>query len=416
MNYTNLIKTSLPHLIDNGTISFSVPLSRHSSFKIGGPAEIYCTPTNQAQLIELLVFCLRKNIPYFILGRGSNLLISDKGLPGMVINTNAYTKITKDDNYLSAFCGVSLNDLCDFACEHGLAGLEFASGIPGSVGGAVYMNAGAYEGEIKDVLYCSKCLSPTLESLTSKNPIIHLKAAEHEFAYRYSALQSKNLIHLSSVFKLFPDSPESIRKRMDALNKQRWDKQPMDLPSAGSVFKRPEGHFTGKLVNDCGLRGFRIGDAAVSDKHCGFIVNLGKATADEVLLVIRHVQRTVSERFGVKLQTEIRMLGDISVDNFDVSHPVSVESLQHSPGSNLSTNFKAARTTHGIPQPQTPRPSTFVVHSAEKQETHLKPNMAESTPNLQTHLKPNMAESTPSLHPQPKRNSVSPKKQSNHET
>jgi len=311
MNYTHKAKTQLPHLIENGIISFDVPLSDHCSFRIGGPAEVYCQPQTQDQLLELLRFCLKEEIPFFILGKGSNLLISDKGLPGMVISTNSYTKITRDENYLSAFCGVKLKDLCDFACQQGLSGLEFASGIPGSVGGAVFMNAGAYGGEIKDVLYCSKCLSPTLESIDSSNPVLHLKAEDHSFSYRHSALQDRGLIQLSSVFRLKPDSPELSKQRMDDIEKQRNDKQPMDLPSAGSVFKRPEGHFTGKLVDDCGLRGFRIGDAAVSDKHCGFIVNLGNATANDVLQVIRHVQSTVFERFGVHLQTEIRILGDL---------------------------------------------------------------------------------------------------------
>jgi len=195
--------------------------------------------------------------------------------------------------------------------QQGLSGLEFASGIPGSVGGAVYMNAGAYGGEIKDVLYCSKYLIPTLDSLGSSASIKHLKAEEHEFAYRRSVFQSQKLIHLSSVFRLKPDSPDLIKARMDDLNRQRWDKQPMELPSAGSVFKRPEGHYTGKLISDCGLRGFRIGDAAVSEKHCGFIVNLGEATAKQVLELISHIQTTVFNRFGVRLETEIRILGEM---------------------------------------------------------------------------------------------------------
>lgn len=311
MNLPALISSRFPELCEAGIITFGIPLKEHCSFKIGGPAEVYCQPQSQAQLIALLAFCLQESIPYFILGKGSNLLISDKGVKGVVISTDSFLKITKDETYISAFSGVLLKDLCDFAQVHGLSGLEFASGIPGSVGGAVFMNAGAYGGEIKDVLYCSKCLAPDLNSLLSSNPIIHLKAAEHQFAYRHSYLQEKGLIHLSSVFKLNPESPELIGQKMAELEQQRLDKQPMDLPSAGSVFKRPEGHFTGKLVDDCGLRGFRIGDAAVSAKHCGFIVNLGNATATEVLQVIKHVQDTVYAKFRVHLQTEIRMIGDI---------------------------------------------------------------------------------------------------------
>jgi UDP-N-acetylmuramate dehydrogenase len=311
MNLPALIKPRFPELFEAGIIAFGIPLKDHCSFKIGGLAEVYCQPQNQAQLVSLLAFCLQESIPYFILGKGSNLLISDKGVQGVVISTDSFTKITLDEDYISAFSGVLLKDLCDFAQVNGLSGLEFASGIPGSVGGAVFMNAGAYGGEIKDVLYCSKCLAPDLESLLSPNPVIHLKAAEHEFSYRHSYLQDKGLIHLSSVFKLTPESPDLIRQKMAELEQQRWDKQPMDLPSAGSVFKRTEGHYTGKLVDDCGLRGFRIGGAAVSAKHCGFIVNLGNATASEVLQVIKHVQDTVYARFGVHLQTEIRIIGEM---------------------------------------------------------------------------------------------------------
>ncbi|MDY0151190.1 MAG: FAD-binding protein, partial [Candidatus Cloacimonas sp.] len=230
----NLILKAFPQFVEAKIISFETLLKEHCSFKIGGPAEVYCTPQSQAQLIEILIFCLSENIPYFILGKGSNLLISDKGLRGVVISTECFTKITRDENFVSAFSGVLLKDICDFAMTEGLSGLEFASGIPGSVGGAVFMNAGAYSGEIMDVLYCSKCLEPTLESLLSSKPVLHLKAAEHDFSYRHSALQDRGLIHLSSVFKLTPDNPEIVSQTMAELEKQRWDKQPMDLPSAGS--------------------------------------------------------------------------------------------------------------------------------------------------------------------------------------
>ena len=310
MQLHEAIKTSLPELYEADIIGFEVPLKDYCSFHIGGPAEVFCSPQSQKQLISILLFCLQNNVPYFVLGKGSNLLISDKGLRGVVISTAGFTKITRDEDYVSAFCGVLLKDLCNFAMDNGLSGLEFASGIPGSVGGAVFMNAGAYGGEIKDVLYCSKCLIPSIDNLSSANPVLHMKAEEHQFGYRHSALQEHSLIHLSSVFHLKPESPSAIKLKMDDLEAQRWDKQPMDLPSAGSVFKRPEGCFTGKLVDDCGLRGFRIGDAAVSGKHCGFIVNVGSATAEQVLQVIHYVQKTVFARFGVSLETEIRILGE----------------------------------------------------------------------------------------------------------
>lgn len=303
-----LISSSAADLLAQGMITFDEPLSQHCTFKIGGPADAFAMPETQGTLIQLLVFCLQHQLPYLLIGKGSNLLIPDAGFRGMVISTVKLNKLSRDENYVSAYCGATLKELCDFSQREGLSGLEFACGIPGSVGGAVFMNAGAYEGEIRQVLYCSKYLVPTLDEMVSHASIRHLKAAEHDFSYRHSIFQDSGYIHLSSVFRLSPDDPVRIKERMDALDKQRWDKQPMELPSAGSVFRRPAGHFTGKLVDDCGLRGFRIGDAAVSDKHCGFIVNLGHATYGEVLAVIRHVQATVLQKFNVNLETEIRVL------------------------------------------------------------------------------------------------------------
>ncbi len=305
------LKQAFPEMYESGRLLFDEPLAPYSSFQIGGPADALAKPKSQRELIDLLLWALNSNTPWFILGKGTNLLISDKGMRGLIIGMENYHKLTRDENFISAFAGVTLKELCDFAQEQGLAGLEFACGIPGSVGGAVFMNAGAYGGEIKDVLYCSKCLKPEIDSLTSSNPIIHFRKEQHEFRYRNSALQSLGLIHLSSVFELKYDEPEAILKRMQDLHDQRNDKQPMDMPSAGSTFKRPEGYFAGKLVDDCGLRGYRIGDAAVSDKHCGFIVNHGNATAAEVLELIRYVQNTVKERYGVMLETEIRIVGEM---------------------------------------------------------------------------------------------------------
>lgn len=307
----NEIHKHFEHLAETGNLLFAETLAPYSSFKIGGPADILVKPDSQKDLIDLLIYAIQHDIPRFILGKGTNLLIGDKGIRGMVISMENFKKITRDEHYVSAFAGVTLRELCGFAQQEGLSGLEFACGIPGSVGGAVFMNAGAYEGEIKDVLYCSKCLEPTLGSLSSANPILHLKQEAHHFSYRHSALQDRGLIHLSSVFLLQTAAPEQIQAKMDEVDKLRNDKQPMDMPSAGSVFKRPAGYFTGKLVDDCDLRGFRIGDAAISNKHCGFIVNLGKASARDVLDLIEHVQRTVYERFQVKLETEIRQVGEM---------------------------------------------------------------------------------------------------------
>lgn len=298
-------------LHEDGRLRFDEPLSRHCSFKIGGPADVIAIPQTEKEFIELLSFALEHQVPYFILGNGSNLLISDKGYRGLIIKSSGMNKISRDELFISAYAGTVLSQACSFARDLGLAGLEWASGIPGTVGGAVFMNAGAYGGEIKDCLYFSRCIRPDLESLRAKNPIIYLKNEEHHFTYRKSSLQSSGLIVLSSAFKLEKDSTEAISARMEELKQQRNSKQPMDLPSAGSVFKRPEGHFTGKLIDDCGLRGYRIGDAAVSDKHCGFIVNMGKASFNDVFALIQHVKSTVKERFGVELETEIRLLGEL---------------------------------------------------------------------------------------------------------
>lgn len=302
------IKTQFRDLYEEGRLIFDAALAPKTSFKIGGPADVLAIPKTQTELITLLRYAIQNDMRWFILGAGSNLLIPDKGIRALVISMEAFTKITKDENFISAYAGVKLSALSEYAQQEGLAGLEFAHGIPGSVGGAVFMNAGAYGGEIKDVLYCSKCLSPELERLNSLSPILHVKTAEHEFAYRSSALQKKNMIHLSSVFRLSHDDPEAIKARMEEYDRQRNEKQPMALPSAGSVFKRPEGHYTGKLIDDCGLRGYRIGDAAISDKHCGFIVNLGEATAKDVKDLIKLVQDTVFTKYGIRLEPELRII------------------------------------------------------------------------------------------------------------
>ena len=309
MMLAQLIKEQLPTLIEKGNIRFDVPLAPYTSFKIGGPAEVFCQPQNIEELIDILKFALSFNIPYFILGNGSNSLISDKGVDGIVIQTSALNQLKHEENFIEAYCGATLKDLCYFAKEEGLSGLEFASGIPGTVGGAVFMNAGAYGSEIKDVLLSSDYLEPNLDSLNSLNPIKHLNANEHNFAYRRSIFQEKNLIHIKSVFQLQPEDKNIIAEKMRSFEEKRKEKQPLDFPSAGSVFKRPEGFYTGKLIEQCGLRGYQIGKAAISEKHCGFIVNLGGATAADVLALIKYVQETVYNRFGVKLETEIRFLG-----------------------------------------------------------------------------------------------------------
>ncbi len=282
----------------------------HTSFEIGGPADVFCLPPSVYIMAELLNFAVHSQIPFLIIGKGSNLLIGDKGFRGMVISTLLLNKTMQYGNSIYAECGATLKDLCNLAQAKGLSGLEFASGIPGSVGGAVYMNAGAYNGEMKDVLTSSMCLSP--ESNDSAFPLqfVPLSNSDHCFGYRSSILSRDHLIHLYSIFELVPAVPATIRAKMDELDAMRSSKQPLDLPSAGSIFKRPPGHFTGQLIDECNLRGYRIGGAAISDKHCGFIVNVGNATAQDVLDLIAYVSANVKERFGVDLEPEIRLIGE----------------------------------------------------------------------------------------------------------
>lgn len=309
-NYKEEFTQEFADFEDKGIVRYDEPLKEHCSFKIGGPADVFVSPEKQVEMVRLLKYAIQAKVPYMILGKGSNMLIGDKGVRGLIISTQNLKKLSRDEHCISAYSGVTLKDLCDFALESGLSGLEFASGIPGSVGGAVFMNAGAYEGEIKDVLYCSKYIKPDLSSLEQRDPIMHLKYGDHDFSYRHSVFQTSKYIHMSSVFKLQYAERDAIRDRMLYLEEQRNLKQPMELPSGGSVFKRPEGHFTGKLIDDCGLRGYQIGGAAISEKHCGFIVNLGGATAIDVLKLVKYAQGQVRDKFGVELEMELRLVGE----------------------------------------------------------------------------------------------------------
>ncbi len=303
-----LIK-SIQLLVGKTNLRLNEPMSEHTTFRIGGPADFYVTPTTQQALIRLLELCLKKDLPYFIMGRGSNLIISDKGIRGVVISTSELKHVIYMNDRIAANCGSDLWKLSQNSARRGLAGLEFACGIPGSVGGAVFMNAGAYNGEISKVLISSRVLEIDPQSATPVRSR-KLSLTDHFFSYRHSVFQEKSLIHLSSTFQLTKGNKESIMNEIERLTKERENKQPLELPSAGSVFRRPEGFFVGKLIQDCNLRGFRIGGAAISDKHCGFIVNMGRASAKDVLALIEHVQNTVQKRFGVLLQTEVRFVGE----------------------------------------------------------------------------------------------------------
>ena len=279
------------------------PMSRHTTFRIGGEAACFIRISSEEQLRKLIPYFENVGVEYFVLGKGSNLLVGDKGYPGVILQiSDACQQIEAEENRLQVQAGAALSKVALFAMERGLAGMEFAAGIPGTVGGGVVMNAGAYGGEMKQVVESVRVLSSEGEILTLDNDTM-------EFGYRTSIIRNRNFTVLSVTFCLQEGDREEIRARIEDFQKRRMEKQPLNYPSAGSTFKRPEGYFAGKLIMDAGLRGFQIGDARVSDKHCGFVVNVGKATARDVTDVIEEVQEKVRERFGVSLEREVIYLG-----------------------------------------------------------------------------------------------------------
>lgn len=280
------------------------PMSRHTTFRIGGEAACFIRISSEEQLRKLIPYFENVGVEYFVLGKGSNLLVGDKGYQGVILQiSDACQQIEAEENRLQVQAGAALSKVALFAMEGGLEGLEFAAGIPGTVGGGVVMNAGAYGGEMKQVVESVRVLSSEGEILTLDNDTM-------EFGYRTSIIRNRNFTVLSVTFRLREGNREEIRARIEDFQKRRMEKQPLNYPSAGSTFKRPEGYFAGKLIMDAGLRGFQIGDARVSDKHCGFVVNVGKATARDVTDVIEEVQERVRERFGVSLEREVIYLGE----------------------------------------------------------------------------------------------------------
>ena len=279
------------------------PMRDHTTFRVGGPARYLVEPESAGELTGVIKACLEAGMPYTIVGNGSNLLVSDAGYDGVVIHLfKNMSRIWIHGNFMTAEAGALLVRASSAALREGLAGLEFASGIPGTVGGALVMNAGAYGGEMKDVVCCVK-------ALTADGKVREYTNEEMDFGYRRSRVAENGDIVLEAEFRLHPGKPEAIRARMDELKEQRVKKQPLEYASAGSTFKRPEGYFAGKLIEDAGLKGFRIGDAQVSEKHCGFVINRGNATAAQVAEVISEVQRRVYENSGIRLQTEVKFLG-----------------------------------------------------------------------------------------------------------
>ena len=278
-------------------------MSDHIYFKVGGKADILLTPSTIEQLAETVKICKENSIPYYIIGNGSNLLVKDGGIRGIVIDLTRLNKIQSKGNFIKAEAGVLLKDVSDRAVENSLTGFEFACGIPGSVGGAVFMNAGAYDGEIKNVIL-------EAEVLDADGNIIVLNRDELELGYRTSKVMKENFIVVSAIFQLELGDKEKIEARVNELTAKREEKQPLEYPSAGSTFKRPEGYFAGKLIQDAGLKGYSIGGAAVSEKHSGFVINKGGATAKDILDLIKHIQDEVLDQFGVELHPEVRILGE----------------------------------------------------------------------------------------------------------
>ena len=277
-------------------------LAAHCTFKIGGPARLFVQPTDRAQLCRAVALCKAQGVRYYLLGNGSNILFADEGYNGAVLDVSSMQDTVEvHGTQLTAGAGVRLSTLCKTALEHGLTGLEFAYGIPGTVGGAVYMNAGAYGGEMKDVL-------TTVQYLTAEGEVKESAASELDLRYRHSIFEENGGCILSAQFALTPGEPEAIRAKMDELMAKRLDKQPLDKPSAGSTFKRPVGAFAAALIDQCGLRGYRHGGAAVSKKHCGFVVNLGGASCADVLALCEEVRTIVKEKTGYDLEKEIRVV------------------------------------------------------------------------------------------------------------
>lgn len=281
------------------------PMARHTTMRVGGPAEILFSPASEGELLFAVREAKRAGAPFRIIGNGSNLLVLDGGLPGLTIRLGeAFSKISVDGNRIRAQAGALLSRVAAAARDASLTGLEFASGIPGSAGGGMAMNAGAYGGQLSDVFEGCRALDPETGIISALGP------AEMALGYRESAALSRGLIVTEAAFRLTAGDRTAIQAKMDDLSARRREKQPLNLPSAGSTFKRPEGHFAGALIEQAGLKGLRVGGACVSEKHAGFVVNDRGATARDVLDLIRLVQARVLEHSGVRLETEVRILGE----------------------------------------------------------------------------------------------------------
>lgn len=284
-------------------VSFNVPMKKHTTFRIGGECDIFCEPKNAYELAGLIRLLNENNQSYIVFGNGSNVLVSDEGIRGVVIKIGEQmSEVSVCGEEITSGAGILLSRLSKRAMNESLSGMECISGIPGSVGGAVYMNAGAYGAEIADILQ-------SVTYVSREGEIITLEKADLNLGYRKSVFMENGGIVTSCVLKLKKGDKEKIAQDMAEVTKKRVEKQPLELPSAGSTFKRPQGYFAGALIEECGLKGYSVGGAKVSEKHAGFVVNFDNATANDVLAVIEHVQKTVYEKFGVGLEPEVKFIG-----------------------------------------------------------------------------------------------------------
>lgn len=291
-------------LLGEEKVRISEPMNRHTTFRIGGPADYFLLPSTAEEVKKILEICKKKELPYFILGNGSNLLVSDEGYRGVIIQLyRNYGGITVEGTNIRAGAGALLSQIASAAKNASLTGFEFAGGIPGTLGGAVVMNAGAYGGEMKDVL-------KEVTVMTEQGEIMTIPAEKLEMGYRTSLVKKAGYLVLEAVISLKAGDVEEIKAIMKDLTEKRVSKQPLEYPSAGSTFKRPEGYFAGKLIMDAGLRGYQVGGAQVSEKHCGFVINKGNATAADVCGLMKDVQEKVQEQFGVTLEPEVKFLGE----------------------------------------------------------------------------------------------------------
>ena len=298
------VKQKFCQVLGKEQVLFEEPMKSHTTFRIGGPAEVFIMPKSVKQVQMAVKICREEQIPYFILGNGSNLLVSDRGYRGVIIQMDRNMgEIQVEGTEIQAAAGALLSSIAVAARRESLTGFEFAGGIPGTLGGAVVMNAGAYGGEIKDVL-------KEVTVMDGDGKIFTLPASELEMGYRTSIIKTAGYLVLSARITLSRGEEEDIKARTRELSEMRTQKQPLDYPSAGSTFKRPEGYFAGKLIMDSGLRGYSVGGAMVSEKHCGFVINKGNATAEDVVSLMKHVTEVVQEKYGVTLEPEVKFLGE----------------------------------------------------------------------------------------------------------